>query len=130
ASAGSLVMRGWLRDDAGESLVDEAFRIVVVLVALIVALVPSVTSSPGSWRGAERGLGRDFDRHVEDREQQGTRLRARTAHAPARIDRRSPGRLREPDRLRSADEQVVLDGRREDQAVGRVELPVELHAER
>jgi len=39
ASAGSLVMRGWLRDDAGESLVDEAFRIVVVLVALIVALV-------------------------------------------------------------------------------------------
>ena len=32
-------MRGWLRDDAGESLVDEAFRIVVVLVALIVALM-------------------------------------------------------------------------------------------
>ena len=32
-------MRGWLRDDAGEGLVDEAFRIVVVLVALIVALV-------------------------------------------------------------------------------------------
>ena len=31
-------MRGWLHDDAGEGFVDEAFRIVVVLVALIVAL--------------------------------------------------------------------------------------------